>query len=148
MNRRICFKEKQSHGRSALPRERTEILHLPVTPTECLSSGGLFFELIWKVPLLLIPHPRSSANAWLNFLARPLSAVQPACLGAGSSLRNCDQLYHGMTPFSCPLLCSCNQLRYEQPASVLRRKQSHARSVLPRERTEITHLPVTPTEWL
>jgi hypothetical protein len=43
-NRRICFKEKQSHRRSVLPRERTGIPHLPATPTEWwLSSEGKAF---------------------------------------------------------------------------------------------------------
>src|SRR5271166_6384832 len=81
---RICFKEKQSHGRSVLPRERTKILQLPVTPTEWLPIAE-----------------KSIHRLLLNSPTMELSA----CLGAGSSLRNCDRLCHGKTtclPFSCP----------------------------------------------
>jgi hypothetical protein len=33
---KVSLRKKQSRGRSALSRERTEILHLPVTPAEWL----------------------------------------------------------------------------------------------------------------
>ncbi len=40
---RICFKAKQV--RSVLPRERTKILHLPVTPTEWLPIAEKLLAL-------------------------------------------------------------------------------------------------------
>ena len=67
-----------------LPRERTKILLLPVTPTEWLPVAE-----------------KSTHRLLLNSPTMELSA----CLGAWSSLRNCDRLCHGKTtclPFSCP----------------------------------------------
>ena len=101
-----------------LPRERTKILLLPVTPTEWLPVAE-----------------KSTHRLLLNSPTMELSA----CLGAWSSLRNCDRLCHGKTtclPFSCPSRLFSKS------------KQSHGRSVLPRERAKYLHLSVTPTEWL
>ena len=53
---RICFKEQQSHGRSVLPRERTETLHLPVTSTEWLPIGPPLLELTYPLALEMVLH--------------------------------------------------------------------------------------------
>jgi hypothetical protein len=49
---------------------------------------------------------------------------------------------------SDPLRYLFKRIANVQPKVSLRKKQSRGRSALSRERTEILHLPVTPTEWL
>ena len=157
-----------------LPRERTKIPHLPVTPTEWLPiaeksihrlllnsprSYPLALELVLhsaivtdftmeRLPdsfscpesriclkrnshtdgacfpgkeqkfLTYRSHQRSGSpigEKSIHRLLLNLSKRSYPCLGAGSSLRNCDRLYHGKTylsPFSCPF--SCNQFCYKQ----------------------------------
>ena len=110
-----------------------------VTRTERASPGKEQKFLTYR------SHQRSGSPIGEKSILRlllNLSKRSYPCLGADSSLLNCDRLYHGKTflsPFSCPLHDSLNQICY---------KESHGRSVLPKERTGIPHLPVTPTEWL
>jgi hypothetical protein len=49
---------------------------------------------------------------------------------------------------SDPLRYLFKRIANVQPKVSLRKKQSRGQSALSRERTEILHLPVTPTEWL
>src|SRR5437899_829854 len=111
---------QRSHGRSVLPRERTEILHLSVTPAEWLSSKR-----------------RSIHRLFLNYL----HGVS-GCLGTDSSLRICDRTLpwkdifsrakrhtHGLKSLGIieALLLDRSQKRRALPLSKLSYSGSHPR---------------------
>src|SRR5271165_2247005 len=70
---RICFKEKQPHGRSVLPRESIGVFHLPVTPTEWLSSDQLFLNSPTRLPWSWFFTPQIVTDFTMERLLTPFS---------------------------------------------------------------------------